>query len=167
MNSTDRPVYVAVCGGGDAADRECELAEAAGSELARAGAILVCGGLGGVMQAAVRGADTEGGITIGLLPGSSRADAAEGLTVALPTGLGEGRNLLVVRSVDAVIAIGGEFGTLSEIALALKVGVPVIGLDTWELAKRGEPVNAFPTAATAEDAVQQALDAARRRRDRD
>jgi uncharacterized protein (TIGR00725 family) len=93
MTSPERPTYIAVCGGGDADERGSEVAEAVGRELARAGAILVCGGLGGVMQAAVRGAAAEGGIAVGLLPGSTRSGAAEGLALALPTGLGEGRNL--------------------------------------------------------------------------
>src|SRR5256885_80767 len=114
MTATERPTYVAVCGGGEAGESDLELAEAVGRALARAGAILVCGGLGGVMQAAVRGAAAEGGLSVGILPDDTRAGAADGLTVAIPTGLGEGRNLLVVRAADALIAIGGEFGTLSE-----------------------------------------------------
>jgi uncharacterized protein (TIGR00725 family) len=164
MTRTERPLYVAVCGGADASGAEQSLAEAVGRELARAGAVLVCGGLGGAMQAAVRGAAAEDGALVGLLPAETRPGAAEGLTVALPTGLGEARNMLVVRAADALIALGGEFGTLSEIALALKTGVPVIGLETWELAKRGEAVEAFPRAKTAEEAVRMAIEAARRSR---
>jgi uncharacterized protein (TIGR00725 family) len=163
MSPTERQLSVAVCGAGVANDRDTAVAEAVGRLLARAGAIVVCGGLGGVMAAAVRGASSEGGLSIGLLPGETRAGAAEGLTVALPTGLGEGRNILVVRAADAVIAVGGEFGTLTEIAFALKIGVPVIGLDTWELSKRGNAVEAFPSVTTPEEAVTRALEAARAR----
>jgi len=95
--------------------------------------VLVCGGLGGVMAAACRGAVSAGGMTVGILPGSDRSAGNEWLTVAIPTGLGELRNGLVVRAADAVIAVGGAYGTLSEVALALKTGVPVIGLRTWEI----------------------------------
>ncbi|HEV2785369.1 MAG TPA: TIGR00725 family protein [Solirubrobacteraceae bacterium] len=150
-------MYVAVVGAGDAADDPTAIAEEVGRLLARAGAITVCGGLGGVMAAAARGAAAEGGTVVGLLPGSDRAAADEHLTVALPTGLGEARNTLVVRAADAVIAIGGGFGTLSEIAFALKLGVPVVGVGTWELAAGGLAVAAFATATTAQDAVTAAL----------
>ena len=125
--------YVAVVGPGDASPDECELAEEVGRRLAEAGARLVCGGLGGVMEAACRGAARGGGVAIGILPGTDRAAANEWVTVALPTGLGELRNGLVVRAADAVIAVGGSYGTLSEVALALKIGVPVIGVGTWEI----------------------------------
>ena len=104
-----------------------------GRLVAERGAVLVCGGLGGAMEAACRGAKQAGGVTVGILPGSDRSDANPYLDVALPTGLGEARNALVVRAADAVIAIGGGYGTLSEIALALKAGKPVIGLGTWEI----------------------------------
>ena len=166
MTSSERPLYVAVCGAGDANEEEQALAEAAGRLLARAGAVVVCGGLGGVMAAAARGAALENGTSIGLLPGATRGEESPELTYALPTGMGEGRNALVVRAADAVIAIGGEFGTLSEIALALKIGVPVVGLGTWELAKGGAPVDAFPPEKSAESAVERALEAARRSRRR-
>jgi hypothetical protein len=95
------------------------------------GHTMVCGGLGGVMAAAARGARAGGGICVGLLPGDSRADAAPELTVALPTGLGEVRNALLVRAVDVLVCVGGSWGTLSELALAVRTGVPVIGLRTW------------------------------------
>lgn len=110
------------------------LAEETGSLLARNGCVLVCGGLGGVMEAACRGARSAGGMTVGILPGASRMDANRFVTIPIATGLGEARNAVVVRSAQAVIAIGGEFGTLTEIAFALKFGLPVIGLRTWELA---------------------------------
>lgn len=92
---------------------------------------MVCGGLGGVMAAACRGARTGGGMTIGLLPGLDRSDGNRWLDVAVPTGLGEARNVLVVRAAEVVVAVGGEHGTLSEIAFALKTGTPVVGLHSW------------------------------------
>ena len=98
-----------------------------GRELARAGAIVVNGGGGGVMAAASRGADAAGGLVVGILPGSDRSDANQWVGVALPTGLGELRNGLIVRAADVVLAVGGAYGTLSEIALALATGVPVVG----------------------------------------
>src|SRR3954471_19596002 len=105
---------IAVCGPGEASPLELEQAEEAGAAIAAAGAILVCGGLGGVMEAACRGARSRGGLTVGLLPGVDRADANGWVVLALPTGLGEGRNALVVRAAEAVVAIGGGWGTLSE-----------------------------------------------------
>ena len=120
-------------GPGTATDAEVAAAEEVGRRLAATGAILVCGGLGGVMEAACRGAKAGGGTTVGILPGASRADANPHVDVALATGLGEARNALVVRAVDALVAVGGEYGTLSEIALALKAGKPVVGVGTWEI----------------------------------
>ena len=126
--------YVAVVGaGGEVAASVLADAEAVGAELARRGAVVVCGGLGGVMAAACRGARAEGGVTLGILPGLDRADANEWVSVAVATGLGELRNGLVVRSADAVVAIAGEYGTLSEIAFALKAGLRVVGLRSWEI----------------------------------
>lgn len=144
------PVYVAVVGSGDVNAQEQEEAEAVGRELARRGAVLVCGGLGGVMEAACRGARAEGGTTVGILPGLDRADANEFVDVAVATGLGEARNALVVRAADALIAVGGGYGTLSEIALALKASKRVIGIDSWD-------VDAVEFAGSAEDAVALAL----------
>lgn len=156
-------VYVAVCGGDPAPPEDLSTAEEVGRLLAREGAVIVCGGRGGVMEAAARGASEGGGVSIGIVAGE-RSDANGYLTYALGTGMGEMRNVLVVRSADAVIAVGGEFGTLSEIAFALKTGVPVVGLRTWELAKRGSRVDAFVSAETPEDAVREALRLARGRR---
>jgi uncharacterized protein (TIGR00725 family) len=149
-----------VVGPGSAEPRLAQEAEGVGRELARRGAVVVCGGLGGVMEAACRGAKEAGGSTVGILPGLDRHDANPFVDVALPTGLGEARNALVARSADAVIAVGGEFGTLSEIALALKAGTPVVGLGTWELAKGGEPVDAIAGADSPPDAVKRALELA-------
>jgi uncharacterized protein (TIGR00725 family) len=157
-------VHVAVSGGGEAGETACRLAEDVGRELARRGAVVVTGGLGGAMEAACRGAKAEGGTTLGILPSHDRADANEWVDVAVPTGLGEARNTLVVRAADAVIAVAGEFGTLSEIALALRLGTPVVGLRTWELSQDGQPVEAIVVASTPADAAQRAVALATARR---
>jgi uncharacterized protein (TIGR00725 family) len=146
--------YIAVVGPGEASADERAAAEEVGRGLAEAGARVVCGGLGGVMGAACRGAAGAGGITIGILPGLDRAAANEWIQVAIPTGLGELRNGLVVRAADAVIAVGGAYGTLSEVALALKTGVPVLGLRTW-------PIEGIEQVESARDAVDRAVSAAR------
>lgn len=126
-------MQVAVIGPGEASDGERAAARAVGGGLAEAGVVVVTGGLGGVMAAATAGARDAGGVTLGLLPGDDAADATVTPTVAVPTGLGEARNMLVVRSADAVVAIGGAWGTLSELALAIRRGTPVVGLGTWAL----------------------------------
>ncbi len=159
-------VHVAVVGGGDAGEDACRLAEAIGRELARRQAVVVTGGLGGVMEAACRGAKAAEGSTIGILPTADRDDANAWVDVAVPTGLGEGRNLLVVRAADAVVAVAGEFGTLSEIALALRAGTPVVGLRTWELAQDGRPVEAIVVASSPVDAAEKAVVLATSRRAR-
>jgi uncharacterized protein (TIGR00725 family) len=153
--------YIAVCGPDPCDAAVGGQAEEVGRLLAEAGAVMVCGGLGGVMEAASRGAAAAGGTVIGILPGHDRSAGNAHLTVSIPTGMGEMRNTLIVRSADALIAIAGEFGTLSEIAFALKTGVPVVGLDTWELSKHGAPVEAFARATSPADAVEQALRLAR------
>jgi uncharacterized protein (TIGR00725 family) len=155
--------WIAVVGPGQGSgEPELALAEEAGAAVAEAGAGLVCGGLGGVMEAACRGARSRGGLTVGLLPGTDRDDANGWVLVALPTGLGEARNALVVRAADAVVAIGGGWGTLSEIALALKTGVPVVGIGTWEPAREGEPVPGVVAVDDPRVAVAEALRLARR-----
>jgi uncharacterized protein (TIGR00725 family) len=151
-----------VIGSGEADASLLDAAEGVGRELARRGAVLVCGGLGGTMEAACRGARAEGGVTVGLLPGLDRADANPWVSIAIPTGLGELRNALVVRAGDAVIAVGGEFGTLSEIGFALKIGRPVVGLGTWELAHAGRPVtDAIVVASDPAEAAARAIELAR------
>jgi uncharacterized protein (TIGR00725 family) len=125
--------YVAVIGPSDATSQQTRDAEAIGRGLADGGAIVVCGGLGGVMSAACQGASAAAGTTVGLLPGTDRASANEWVQIVLPTGLGELRNGLVIRAADAVVAVGGAYGTLSEIAFALRAKVPVIGLGTWDI----------------------------------
>lgn len=146
--------YVGVIGAGLADAPTEQLAEAVGRLLAEAGAFVVCGGLHGVMAAACRGARQAGGTTIGILPGLDRDEANEWVDIAVPTGMGEMRNVLVVRASDALIAVGGEYGTLTEIAFALRDGIPVVGIGTWDI--RGVEVAADPA-----DAVQRAIAHAR------
>ena len=148
---------IAVIGAGQCDAKTAALAEDVGRRLARSGATVVCGGLGGVMEAVCRGAKSAGGLTIGILPGSDRADENRWVDIAIPTGIGEARNTLVVRSAQAVIAIGGEFGTLSEIAFALKLAIPVIGLKTWQLARAGKIQPAITEVQAPEEAVSRAL----------
>lgn len=153
--------YVAVVGTGESAPETDALAETVGRLLAERGAILVCGGLGGVMAAAARGAAEAGGLTVGLLPGDERRHANPHIKVALPTGLGEMRNPLIARVADALIAVGGGFGTLSEVAFALRIGRPVVTLRSWDLGASGRS-DLPPQAASAEEAVALALEASRR-----
>ncbi len=155
-----RRLYIAVVGPSAATPAEHALGEEVGRLIAERGAVLVCGGLGGLMEAAAGGCAAAGGVSIGILPTTDRGEANPYLTVAVATGMGEARNAIVVRTADAVIAVGGEFGTLSEIALALKMGKPVVGLGTWELAKRGSRVDAIVQASSPEDAVATAIAAA-------
>ena len=149
--------YIAVVGAGEGDPTAEAEAEIVGAELARRGAVVVCGGMTGVMASACRGAKQHDGLTIGILPTSDRRLGNDHLDVAIATGMGEMRNALVVRSADAVIAVGGEFGTLSEIAFALRIGKPVIGLGTWELSRRGRLSDAVRVASSPEKAVEMAL----------
>jgi uncharacterized protein (TIGR00725 family) len=124
-------MQIAVIGPAQATPGECRAAYAAGWTIAGNGAVLACGGLGGVMEAACRGAKAAGGITVGILPGMEGGNPY--LDITIRTGLGHARNILVVLSADAVIAIGGSYGTLSEIAIGLKLGCPVYGIATWDI----------------------------------
>src|SRR6476619_3766135 len=142
--------YVAVVGASTATPDEAAVAEEVGAGLASAGAIVVTGGLGGVMEAACRGARSVRGVAVGLLPGDDRSAANGWVSVAIATGLRELRNGLVVRTSDAVVAVGGGAGTLSEIGFALKMGRPVVGVGTWEL-------HDVTQAATADEAVRLTL----------
>jgi hypothetical protein len=127
------PRYVGVIGGRDCTPAEARLAYELGQGIAREGWVLVCGGMGGVMAEASRGAREAGGVTLGILPGESRAEANPWLSYSIVTGLGTARNALVVKSCHAVVAVAGSFGTLSEIALANNAGIPVIGLHSWRI----------------------------------
>jgi uncharacterized protein (TIGR00725 family) len=130
----------AVVGASDPTPEQEAAAEQVGAALASMGAVVVCGGLGGVMAAACRGAKRAGGTTVGILPGSDPAEANRWVDVVVPTGMGEARNALVVAAAGAVVAVGGGYGTLSEIALARRAGKPVFGLGTWSLVRPdGEP----------------------------
>lgn len=154
-------IHVGVIGSGDSDPATERIAERIGRELAEAGAVLVCGGLGGVMEAACRGAAGAGGLTIGLLPGAERDSGNRWLSVAIPTGLGELRNGLVVRASEVLIAIGGEYGTLSEVAFALKIGRPVVGVNTWHLTRPDGTTDTGLVVSNTEDAVAVALDLVR------
>ena len=153
----NRRKFIAVIGSSQCSPLEARLAEEVGRELARRGAVLVCGGLGGVMEAACRGASSEGGITIGILPGDSRHAANLYVEIPIVTGTGYARNLAVVKSGQAVIAVGGSYGTLSEISHALQSGIPVIGLNTWSLSRDGKQDDSIIPAQSAVEAVDKAL----------
>lgn len=149
--------FIAVIGSGQASKEEAELAEAVGQEIAKRGAVLVCGGLGGVMEAACKGAVIAGGTTIGILPGESRFSANPYVQIPILTGLGQARNVIVVKSAHAVIAIGGAYGTLSEIGHALQNRIPVIGLKTWQINKDGSSDASIISAENPVEAVDIAL----------
>jgi len=149
--------FIAVIGGGQCSKAEAKLAEEVGRELAKQGAILVCGGLGGVMEAACKGASSEGGVTIGILPGDNRQAANPYVQIPIVTGMGYARNVAVVKSAQAVIAIGGSYGTLSEISHALQSGIPVISLNTWALSRNSQQDNSIITAQSPTEAVNKAL----------
>ena len=149
--------YVAVCGASEATPSQLDAAREVGRLLARSGAIVVNGGYAGVSGAASEGAAAEGGTVVGILREATRDGSNPQLTVALPTGLGEARNLLIVMAAESVIAIGRGWGTLSEIALALKAGIPVVGVGTWEVARDGTRVEGVVAAADPRAAVAEAL----------
>jgi uncharacterized protein (TIGR00725 family) len=153
-------VQISVIGASEGADQILRDAEAVGRGIAEAGAVLVCGGLTGVMEAASKGAAEAGGTVIAILPTLSPADANPYVTHAVSTGTGHARNLAVVASGEAVIAVGGEWGTLSEIAYARKLGRPVVALQSWPLRNRAGTDLGIVEAETAEQAVKSAMSAA-------
>lgn len=150
MTVTPRQTYVSVVGSGAAAGALYDLAREVGRLVAGRGGVVVCGGLSGVMEAAARGATEAGGTAIGVLPDEDRRRASGYLTFSVATGMGQARNLAVVCSGDVVVAVGGEYGTLSEVGLALKVGRPVVALGGWDL---GEHVKKVATAREAVEAA--------------
>ncbi|KPJ48779.1 MAG: hypothetical protein AMJ38_04530 [Dehalococcoidia bacterium DG_22] len=158
-------MIIAVIGGEDASAEGARLAEEVGRELARRGCTIVCGGGAGVMEAACRGARAEGGHTIGILPGHNAAESPPNDHVEFPifTGLGFARNSMVALSGQAVIAIDGAYGTLTEIAYALIHEVPIVGLDTWDFSYHGHDADRILRANDAADAVEKAVAAAERR----
>ena len=141
---------MAVVGPGEASPDEEAAAQAVGRLLAERGAVVVCGGLGGVMAAACRGAKEAGGTTVGILPGAERTQANSWVDVAVATGMGEARNAVIARTADVVVAVAGGYGTLSEIALGLRLGRPVIILGSWE-------IEGVQEAEDAPDAVEKAF----------
>jgi hypothetical protein len=148
---------IAVIGGSKPTMEEASVAEQIGRALAEAGAVLICGGRGGVMEAACRGAKRSGGTTVGILPGPDASDANPYVDIPIVTGIGEARNAIIARTAQVAIAVGGSYGTLSEIGLALGFGTPVIGLRTWVVGREGHPPVPITRAETAEEAVRQAL----------
>ncbi len=144
---------IGVVGASECPQSVARIAEEVGREIARAGAVVVCGGLGGVMEAAARGAKREGGFTLGILPGTSRSSANDYIDFAVATGLGHFRNFLIAHAVDALVAIGGKYGTLSEVAMALTLGKTVTGLGSWQ-------IDGMVQASSPEDAVSRAMEAA-------
>lgn len=148
---------IAVIGGSNCTPGEAQIAYEVGQELARRGVTLLCGGLSGVMEAAARGATEAGGRTVGVLPGKRREDANPYIQLPIVTGMSYARNAIIVLSAQAVIAIGGAFGTLSEIAFALQDGTPVVGINTWELCRGGQPQDCLIPAQNAQEAVDKAL----------
>jgi len=142
--------YVAVCGASEATESQMAAAREVGRLLAEAGAVVINGGMGGVSAAASEGASGAGGVVVGLLPEAHRAGSNQFLTVALPTGMGQARNVLIVTAAQSVIAIGGGWGTLSEIAIAKRLGRPVVTLDSW-------PITGLESVATPAEAVRMAL----------
>ncbi len=153
----DKLIFIGVIGGGEVSSQVAELAEEVGREIARQGAVLVCGGLGGVMEAACKGASDEGGLTIGILPGDNRLAANPYVKIPIVTGIGHARNVAVVRSSQAIIAIDGSYGTLSEIGHALQSGIPVIGLNTWSFSIDGRVDDSIIPADGPKGAVNKAI----------
>ncbi len=142
---------IGVIGGRECPPQTYEIAYQVGKFIAQNGFGLVCGGRGGVMEAAAKGCFEQGGLTVGILIGEHQSEANEYIQVAIPTGLGIARNLLVVRAAEGLIAIDGKYGTLSEIAFALQLQKPLVGINTWNI----EPT--MPTAQTAEEAINKLL----------
>ena len=151
-------LLISVIGAGQASAEELRLAEAVGVELAKKDVTLICGGLGGVMEAACRGASEHGGLTIGILPGDNPKHANPYVELPLATGLGYARNAIVAKSSHSVIAIGGSYGTLSEIAFACQSGLPVISLGSWRILRNNKEDSGIITAKDAVDAVTKALE---------
>jgi len=151
-------MHIGVLGPNTTTDEQYALGVKVGRRIAEAGAILFCGGLGGMMRATAEGAKSAGGQTVGILPGSEKSAANEFIDLAIPSDLGAYRNALLVRSCDAVIAIHGAYGTLSEIAYALRLNIPIIGLHTWEVRRDGATDPGIRVAQTAEEAVRLAVE---------
>jgi uncharacterized protein (TIGR00725 family) len=160
----ERKPIISVIGGSNTASPEAiKLAEEVGFLIARADAVLVCGGLNGVMEAACKGAKRADGLTIGILPGSDPRDANPHVDVPIVTAISTARNAIVVRTADAIIAIDGSYGTLTEMAYAFDLGKKVFGLKSWDLEKIGVPKDLYVPVKTPREAVDRAIEEARRR----
>ena len=157
-------MIIAVIGNSSCSPKEAKLAESVGELLAQQGVTVICGGLGGVMEAVCRGTKSKGGLTVGILPGQDSSMANPWVDIPVVTGIGEARNVAVVKSAQAVIAIGGGYGTLSEIAYALKSNIPVIGLNTWSLSRKGREDDSIIRVQSATEAVGKAISSAKRRK---
>jgi uncharacterized protein (TIGR00725 family) len=149
----NQKLYIGVVGEGEYKEETYQTAYEVGLLIAERGAVLVCGGLSGVMEAACKGAKSKNGLTVGILPSGDRQWANAYVDVPIPTGMGEARNALVARCADALVAVGGSFGTLSEIALALKIGKPVVGIETWGLYKGQKEDGSIVPAESPQEAV--------------
>ena len=160
-------MIIAIIGDSSCPPEEAKLAETVGGLLAQRGAIIICGGLGGVMEAVCRGAKSKGGLTIGVLPGEDSSMANPWVDIPIATGVGYARNMAVVKSAQAVIAIGGNYGTLSEIAYALKRNIPVIGLNTWALSRNSKGDDPIIRVHSAQEAVDKAIALAERYKGRE
>jgi hypothetical protein len=158
------PRYIGVIGERICGDENRQIAERVGRRIAENGGVLLCGGMGGVMEAASYGARNADGVVLAVLPGLSRDEGNPYLTFSIITGMGEGRNLILVRSCDALIAIGGGYGTLSEIAFAHKLGIPVVGIHTWHLSRGGKTDTKIVQVSDPEQAVRRAFEMAQGRR---
>jgi uncharacterized protein (TIGR00725 family) len=150
-------IFIGVIGGSDVSPQIAKLAEEVGREIAQQGAALVCGGMGGVMEAACKGASTEGRLTIGIVPGDSREIANKYVKIPIVTGIGYARNVAVVKSSQAIIAIDGSYGTLTELGYALQSGIPVIGLNTWSMSINGREEKSIVPAKNPKEAVEKAI----------
>jgi uncharacterized protein (TIGR00725 family) len=157
-------MIIAVIGDSSCSPEEAKLAETVGELLAQQGVTIICGGLTGVMEAVCRGAKSKGGLTVGILPGQDSSMANPWVDIPVVTGIGEARNVAVVKSAQAVIAIGGRYGTLSEIAYALKSRIPIIGLNTWSLSQNGREADSIIRVRSAAEAVNKAISLAKRRK---
>ena len=166
MDTPNRPLIISVIGGRYPSPRARRYAEEVGRELARNGVAVACGGLIGVMEAVCKGAKSEGGLTIGILPGNDPEDANPYVDLPICTGIMYARNMVVVKTGRAVISIDGSFGTMSEIGHALSEDIPVIGLDTWTFSNEGEGEDPIIRATDPVDAVAKAIAAAKARKTR-
>ena len=158
-----RKPIIGVIGGGSTASAEgVSLAEEVGFLIARSDAVLICGGLNGVMEASARGAKRGGGLTVGVLPTGNKGDANPHIDLPIATAMSTARNLIIVRTADALIAVNGSYGTLSEMAHAFDLGKTVFGLRTWPMEKLGVDAKLFVAVATPREAVDQALEYAKK-----